>query len=161
MTLPTQLDRIELSIDEMNAKLDQLLAPKKKPKPRTSKRHEYDAKFELIWEDYPKCTGANKAKAYTQYKKRVEEYIDLMPITVVIHQAVIKYATFIEATGRYVMLPATFFGPDKHYENVWTLPKVKPEADPNKQRAPGIDEALKPFEPTTAFVEPHPMENNR
>jgi hypothetical protein len=118
-----QLDRIE-------SKLDKLLAPKRKPVARKAKKNKYDPKFEYIWEDYPWCTGANKAKAYAAYNKRLSESIFSQQLEVAIHMAVISYAELCKATDRTVMLPATFFGPDKHYENDWTIPK------PDKSREP-------------------------
>ena len=130
---PTQLDRIE-------AKLDQLLA-KKKPKARASKKVLYPFWFESIWAAYPKRAGSNpKAKAWSAINARLKamsgndgryvahEYMLL---------GTIKYAKFCDATGKtgteYVMQAATFFGPDKHYENDWTIPKKKPSEDPDKQ----------------------------
>ena len=127
----TQLDRIE-------AKLDTLLA-KKKPKPRSSKKHEYSAKFELIWLDYPNTKGSNKQIAYTAYQKRLRETDKPLQLMVNIHFAVIKYAAYLEATGRYAKLPETFFGPSKHYENDWTIPKKKHSEDPDRQHHPTYD----------------------
>ena len=114
--IPTQLDRIE-------AKIDQLLA-KKKPKPRASKKHDYDDKFEAIWEDYPKVEGANKSKSYACYQKRLSESNMPSYHEDYIHQCVNQYAALCEATDRKVMLPSTFFGIHKHYENDWTIPTV-------------------------------------
>ena len=115
--LHAQLDRIE-------AKLDQLLAKKKPGKPRASKVPTYTAGFTASWLSYPKRAGSNpKAKAYSAYKKRMIELNDGFEV---VQKGVVRYAKFCDATGKtgteFVMQAATFFGPDKHYENDWTIP---------------------------------------
>ena len=106
-----QLDRIE-------AKLDQLLA-KKKPKPRAAKKFEYPDWFEYLWAHYPCTKGGNKKKALAVIKQRMDE--DSFAYDKIV-QGLDEYKRYIEATGRYPKLPETFFGPDKHYENDWTIP---------------------------------------
>ena len=117
---PTQLDRIE-------AKLDKLLA-KKKRKPRDANLSPYSKAFQEAWAVYPKVSGANKALSYLQYNKRLEESQFPVTLSEAILKQVVKYAAFISATGTFVKLPQTFFGVNKHYENDWTIPK--PKADP-------------------------------
>ena len=50
-----------------------------------------------------------------------------------------RYAKFCDATGKtgteYVMQAATFFGPDKHYENDWTIPATKVTVPKDDQEA--------------------------
>ena len=101
---PTQLDRIE-------AMLIQLTTKKKPAKARGAKKNQYTVEFEAIWLDYPSTYGANKKQAYAAYCKRVLEATMPSERVKTIHSAVKQYAKFIEATGRYVKLPATFFGP--------------------------------------------------
>ena len=134
-TYTSQLDRIE---EKLNWLVDNMQA-KKKPKPRTAKKHEYDAKFLAIWDDYPTRSGANKAKAYAAYKKRLSETKKPRQLAVNIHIAVIKYAEFIQETGTWTKLPETFFGPSRPYLDDWTIPKKKPAEDPNKQHHPDFD----------------------
>ena len=62
------------------------------------------------------------AKAYAAYKKRLGETDRPLELAVNIHMAVIEYAEFCKATDRFVMLPATFFGPDRHFVNNWSVP---------------------------------------
>ena len=117
----TQLDRIE-------AKLDKLLA-NKKPKPRKAHCGVYPPKFEDVWLLYPKRIGSNpKRKALSAWKRRLwgsvmNEDMDSM------FGGVKRYSEFCDATGKtgteYVMQAATFFGPDKHYENDWDIPAQK------------------------------------
>ena len=64
---------LEAHLDKIESKLDKLLAKKNPVKPRTSKKHEYSAMFELCWGNYPKVSGANKQKAYAQFCQRLKE----------------------------------------------------------------------------------------
>ena len=116
---PSQLDRVE---EKLNWLVDNMQAKKKPAEPRSSKKHEYDDKFQAIWEDYPTRNGASKVKAYARYKKRLSETDRPLELAVNIHMAVIKYAEFIQATGTWTKLPETFFGPSKHYLSDWTIP---------------------------------------
>lgn len=124
-----QLDRIE-------AMLIKLTAPKKPVKTRGAKKHVYSPVFLGDWKAYPDTSGANKAKAHTAWMKRISEG----EIPAIITLGVMRYAEYIKATGRWVMLPATFFGPDKHYENEWTCP-IKDVA----QKVPRDDNQLSHF----------------
>lgn len=125
----TQLDRIE-------AKLDLLLAPKKKPKPKSSKS-EYPDWFEFMWKVYPKRAGNNpKGKAMSACSARFKEDKSLCDSD--LSYAVDKYAKFCDATGKtgteLVMHAATFFGPDKHYENSWEIPNGNKQNNGSGQR---------------------------
>ena len=118
----------------------------KKPKARTAKKHEYPLFFENLWCEYPKVSGANKRKAYAQFCQRIKEGIhseDMLAGTV-------SYDALCKATDRTVMLPATFFGRDKHFNCDWTIPKKKPTEDPNKQHHPDFD----PDADTTIGLDP-------
>ena len=99
---------------------------KKKPKPRSSKKVVYWDFFEAVWGDYPKRSGSNpKQKAFAAFKARSHESED-KNINMTMALGANQYALFCDATGKtgteYVMQAATFFGPDKHYENDWTVP---------------------------------------
>lgn len=132
-----QLDRIE-------AKIDTLLA-KKKTKPRASKKHEYSTVWlDKVWRAYPKRSGSNpKHRAYCAWEARVsdgEGYAEMFA-------GLQRYIHFCAATDIlgtcYVMQAATFFGPDKHYENDWTIPKKKHSEDPDKQHHATYDPKAK------------------
>ena len=47
-----------------------------------------------------------------------------------------RYEIFCHETGKkgteFVMQAATFFGPDKHYENDWTIPSENTNALPKR-----------------------------
>ena len=120
-----KVNSILFHLDRIEAKLDKLLEKKKPVKARASRKHTYSDKFEDIWKDYPKVSGANKAKAYTAYLTRLRYSHQPLQLSVSIHIAVIKYAELCKETGRWAMLPATFFGPNKHYESVWDIPAKK------------------------------------
>ena len=125
------LEYMERQNVRIEAKLDQLLA-KKKPKPRASKTDGYGPAFNKIWDLYPKRPGNSKSKAFAAYNQRIK---DAMKIPVgtpgnnvqwLMLEGVKRYADFCDATGKtgteYTKMAATFFGPDKHYENDWTIP---------------------------------------
>ena len=122
-----QLDRIE-------AMLVQLLEnQKKKPVQKRVGATEYPEWFENVWSYYPKRAGANpKGKAFGALNARsVKGYLDVNRALI----GVQLYAAFCKSTGKtgteYVMQAATFFGPDKHYENDWTIP-VQPKKEQEK-----------------------------
>jgi len=114
-------------IEAQNAEILALLRKKKRiVKPR---KVEYSDEFIEAWGLYPKRAGSNpKRKAFIAFERRItdglakheEIYFELF-------QGIRKYANYCNATGNtgteFVMQAATFFGPDKHYENDWTIPK--------------------------------------
>lgn len=125
--MESQLDRIE-------AKLDELLAKKKRVvKPKGSKS-DYSDDFMEAWNTYPKRAGSNpKNKAFAAFEKRISDGLaNHEEIYFALFEGLRKYKKYCDATGKtgteFVMQAATFFGPDKHYENDWTIPK--PKADP-------------------------------
>jgi len=134
-------DNTQDQLDRIEAKLDLLLAPKKKPasKPKVTLDDNY---FAEIWASYPKRAGSNpKQRAISAFharcrgtKQEAERIIN----------GVARYAKFCEAPGKtgteLVMQAATFFGPDKHYENDWTCP-IKDVA----QKLPRDDNQLNHF----------------
>lgn len=88
-------------------------------------RQEYSLDFELVWQEYPKRAGGNpKGAAFKHWKARLAEGATPQAIL----DGVRRYAAFIRATGKlgteYVKQAATFFGPDRHFEEPWTLPAV-------------------------------------
>ena len=142
----TQLDRIEAMLIK--------LTEKKKPKPRGSKAV-YPQMFESAWAAYPKRSGSNpKRKAYSAFLQRIKEY-ENAPI----FSGITRYAAFCVETGKtgteYVMQAATFFGPDKHYENDWTIPAAQnnPPKDDNKLTAWATNHNYRPAHPGETFSE--------
>ena len=88
---------------------------------------DYPQPFEALWSIYPKRIGGNsKVKAFKAYTARLKSY-DYNDIA----EGVKKYALFCDKTGKtnteYVMMAATFFGPNEHFLEPWDLPNLKPE----------------------------------
>ena len=98
--------------------------PVKVVKSRPSKS-DYPSVFEKAWKIYPKRAGSNpKKKAYSAWNARFNEGVSSNAI----QRGVKRYYVFCHRTGKlnteFVMQAATFFGPDKHFENDWTVPKT-------------------------------------
>ncbi|HAX3110454.1 TPA: DNA-binding protein [Escherichia coli] len=91
--------------------------------PARSARQEYSPEFEQAWQEYPKRAGGNsKSAAFKAWKARIREGIK--PETML--DGVKRYAAWIRATGnngtQFVKQAATFFGPDRHFEEFWQQP---------------------------------------
>ncbi|ENC0933044.1 helix-turn-helix domain-containing protein [Escherichia coli] len=84
---------------------------------------EYSPEFEQAWQEYPKRAGGNsKSAAFKAWKARIREGIK--PETML--DGVKRYAAWVRATGnigtQFVKQAATFFGPDRHFEESWQQP---------------------------------------
>ncbi|CAB1224114.1 hypothetical protein [Serratia liquefaciens] len=93
--------------------------------PTRSAKREYSPEFETAWLAYPKRAGGNpKPSAYKAWNARLHEGVT--PETLL--AGVKRYAAFVVATGKlgseYVKQAATFFGPDRHFEETWQAPAV-------------------------------------
>ncbi len=91
--------------------------------PARSARQEYSPEFEQAWQEYPKRAGGNsKSAAFKAWKARIREGIK--PETML--DGVKRYAAWVRATGntgtQFVKQAATFFGPDRHFEESWQQP---------------------------------------
>ncbi|MEE7414514.1 helix-turn-helix domain-containing protein [Escherichia marmotae] len=91
--------------------------------PARSARQEYSPEFEQAWREYPKRAGGNsKSAAFKAWKARLREGIK--PETML--DGVRRYAAWVRATGntgtQFVKQAATFFGPDRHFEDFWQQP---------------------------------------
>ncbi|WP_096911745.1 helix-turn-helix domain-containing protein [Escherichia coli] len=91
--------------------------------PARSARQEYSPEFEQAWQEYPKRAGGNsKSAAFKAWKARIREGIK--PETML--NGVRRYAAWVRATGntgtQFVKQAATFFGPDRHFEDFWQQP---------------------------------------
>jgi hypothetical protein len=89
----------------------------------------YAPDFEQAWSEYPKRAGGNpKRSAMQAWKARLME--GELPQDII--DGVRRYAQYIQATGKerteFVKQAKSFFGPDKHYLEDWTLPEQKHEA---------------------------------
>lgn len=69
---------------------------------------------------YPSRTGHSKAEAFKAWKARIADGEAVETIL----QGINRYAAYCEANHtepRFVKHAATFFGPDRHYLNDWTV----------------------------------------
>lgn len=88
-----------------------------------SSKENYSNEFEQAWQAYPKRAGGNsKAAAWKAWKARIKDGVT----TVAMLAGVNRYAAYVRATGsagtQYVKQAATFFGPDRHFEESWQAP---------------------------------------
>jgi len=128
-------------LDRMEAKIDKLLA-KKKRKPR--KAVEYSNDFIMLWDIYPKRSGSNpKRKAFQAWRARALEstvpgWLDAVND---MDSGALRYAAYCDATSKtgteFVLQTATFLGPDKHYLEDWHVDKAL--------KLPRKNEALESF----------------
>ncbi|HBC1013025.1 TPA: helix-turn-helix domain-containing protein [Escherichia coli] len=86
-------------------------------------RQSYPPEFEQAWQEYPKRAGGNsKSAAFKAWKARIREGIK--PETML--DGVKRYAAWVSVTGntgtQFVKQAATFFGPDRHFEDTWQQP---------------------------------------
>lgn len=90
----------------------------------------YPVQFERSWTVYPLRIGGNpKLKAFKAWSARLQGGVSAEEI----HAGVERYRAYCEAARKigteYVKQAATFFGPDEHYLEAWTLPKTDPRSD--------------------------------
>lgn len=93
--------------------------------PARSAKQDYSPEFETAWQAYPKRTGGNsKAAAFKAWKTRLKEGVK----PEVMLAGVKRYAAYARATGsvgtQYVKQAASFFGPDRHFEESWQAPSA-------------------------------------
>ncbi|EMA2241532.1 helix-turn-helix domain-containing protein [Enterobacter hormaechei] len=91
-----------------------------------SSKENYSNEFEQAWQAYPKRAGGNsKAAAWKAWKARIKDGVT----TEAMLAGVSRYAVYVRATGsegtQFVKQAATFFGPDRHFEEVWQPPAGK------------------------------------
>lgn len=90
--------------------------------PARSAKQDYSPEFEAAWQAYPKHAGGNsKAAAYKAWKARLKDGVKPEDMLA----GVKLYAAYVRATDstgtRYVKQAATFFGPDKHFDEEWLV----------------------------------------
>ncbi|HBW1580698.1 helix-turn-helix domain-containing protein [Klebsiella quasipneumoniae] len=90
-----------------------------------SAKQDYSPEFETAWQAYPKRAGGNsKAAAFKAWKTRLKEGVK----PEVMLAGVKRYAAYARATGsvgtQYVKQAASFFGPDRHFEESWQAPSA-------------------------------------
>jgi hypothetical protein len=86
--------------------------------------------FGQVWQEYPKRAGGNpRPAAVRAYAARVKAGASEEALLA----GTRRYAAYVRATGKegteYVKQAATFFGPDGHWAEPWTIP-VTPTSGP-------------------------------
>jgi hypothetical protein len=93
------------------------------PAPRDPAKQEYSPEFEAAWKAYPKRAGGNSKKgAWGAWKARLKEGVTAEAMA----EGVKRYAAWVSASGQvgtqYVKQAQTFFGPDHHFAEEYTIP---------------------------------------
>lgn len=90
-----------------------------------SAKQDYSPEFETAWQAYPKRAGGNsKSGAFKAWKARLKDGVKPEDMLA----GVKRYAAYARATGsvgtQYVKQAASFFGPDRHFEESWQVPSA-------------------------------------
>lgn len=109
----------------------------KKPSPKNTKRS-YPDEFEWIWANKPNREGSNpKQAALKACNARIKQGATWRELAA----GVKRYHQFCETKGslntEYVMQMATFFGPDEHFRNEWSVNK---SAQTHQHKGPDFDD---------------------
>ncbi|ELD8600957.1 helix-turn-helix domain-containing protein [Enterobacter roggenkampii] len=109
--------------------------------PVRSAKQDYSPEFETAWQAYPKRAGGNsKAAAWKAWKARIKDGVTGEAMLA----GVTRYAGYVRATGnagtQYVKQAATFFGPDRHFEESWQAPTVAVVGRPGGLPVSGFSE---------------------
>ena len=121
--------RISHSFEPVNEPVSEPIkntgASAKASAPARSAKQDYSPEFETAWQAYPKRAGGNsKSGAYKAWKARLKDGVKPEDMLA----GVKRYAAYARATGsvgtQYVKQAATFFGPDRHFEESWQAPSA-------------------------------------
>ncbi|WMA18243.1 hypothetical protein QPR59_09080 [Enterobacter hormaechei] len=90
--------------------------------PKVKSSIDYSPAFEEAWQAYPKRSGGNnKLSAFKAWNARIKQGVK--PETML--EGVKRYAAFMASEGKigtsFVKQAATFFGPDKHFDEPWLV----------------------------------------
>ncbi|MRG31875.1 hypothetical protein [Enterobacter cancerogenus] len=90
--------------------------------PKVKSSTDYSPAFEEAWRAYPKRSGGNnKLSAFKAWNARIKQGVK--PETML--EGVKRYAAFMVSEGKigtsFVKQAATFFGPDKHFDEAWLV----------------------------------------
>jgi len=101
-------------------------AAKKAKKKAASKVGEYSEPFNQFWSVYPARAGGNpKRGAHRAWLATLRRGVDADLVLA----GAVRYARFCTATKKagteYVMMAATFLGPNEHWSELWIIPKGK------------------------------------
>ena len=113
---------------KINTENKSLGASAKADTPKVKSSTDYSPAFEEAWQAYPKRSGGNnKLSAFKAWNARIKQGVQ--PETML--AGVKRYASFMASEGKigtsFVKQAATFFGPDRHFDEAWLVetPAVK------------------------------------
>ena len=117
--------RISHSFEPVNDPIKHTGASADASAPARSAKQDYSPEFETAWQAYPKRAGGNsKAAAFKAWNARLKDGVK----PEVMLAGVKRYAAYARATGsagtQYVKQAASFFGPDRHFEESWQVPSA-------------------------------------
>ncbi|HIG8794130.1 TPA: hypothetical protein ACYEOW_000345 [Raoultella terrigena] len=109
--------------------------------PARSAKQDYSPEFETAWQAYPKRAGGNsKAAAWKAWKARLKDGVKPEAMLA----GVKRYAAYARATGsvgtQFVKQAATFFGPDRHFDESWQAPSAPGGGRPGVLPVSGFSE---------------------
>lgn len=101
--------------------------------PKVKSSTDYSPAFEEAWQAYPKRSGGNnKLSAFKAWNARIKQGVKPEAMLA----GVKRYAAFMTSEGKigtsFVKQAATFFGPDKHFEEAW-LVEIPANKAPTRQ----------------------------
>ncbi|MBC6322379.1 hypothetical protein H9R40_03855 [Enterobacter kobei] len=90
--------------------------------PKVKSSTDYSPAFEEAWQAYPKRSGGNnKLSAFKAWNARIKQGVKPEMML----EGVKRYAAFMASEGKigtsFVKQAATFFGPDKHFDEAWLV----------------------------------------
>ncbi|MBJ9137609.1 helix-turn-helix domain-containing protein [Citrobacter farmeri] len=111
--------------ESVNDPLKQTGASANASAPARSAKQDYSPEFETAWQAYPKRAGGNsKTAAWKAWKSRLKDGVKPEDMLA----GVKRYAAYVKVTGnagtQFVKQAATFFGPDRHFEEAWQTPSA-------------------------------------
>lgn len=109
--------------------------------PARPAKQDYSPEFETAWDAYPKRAGGNsKAGAFKAWKARLKDGVEPGDMLA----GVKRYAAYARATGsvgtQFVKQAATFFGPDRHFDESWQAPSAPGGGRPGVLPVSGFSE---------------------
>ncbi|HFI5643920.1 TPA: hypothetical protein ACGQVP_004927 [Raoultella planticola] len=109
--------------------------------PARPAKQDYSPEFETAWDAYPKRAGGNsKAGAFKAWKARLKDGVEPGDMLA----GVKRYAAYVRATGsvgtQFVKQAATFFGPDRHFDESWQAPSAPGGGRPGVLPVSGFSE---------------------
>lgn len=124
-TIPAPILHGANPADSLNLIPDSL-NPVQKPSRKRSEKSEAatDEVFDEAYDAYPRRSGMNRQDARKAWNGRLAEGVSREAMLA----GVRRYAAYCQAVGQqpqFIKLPATFFGPSKHFESDWTIPQAQ------------------------------------